>query len=464
MKLDLDTTPARIASTFAELSDEAERIARGESALDEFVQGLSFVAAATASGRNVREMADLRGRFARLVDRLEGNRAGDGVRRLDIVVNFLRGLMALLEQTETAARIEIQSRQRDLAVKRLRERLLEELSSRARARPRDLVAVLGVAPAQVSRALRDLEADRLITSATPPLFGDRRARWYQAVTGSDDSVTEANQTRQKAAPPNHYAPRSVAHEVLARIDCMTGLTSDDLVALVVGAGDEAGTADLQLTLDSLIALEFVQKSGSSYHLTPQGERELVAVLERGFVDTLDDLLARVPADFRGAVALVGAPGSGKREVGRELARRRGWPHLSVGTFIRTYAPDGTTESQLKEFADHIISDLGWLEFLRRAITATGIVVGEGAIVIDGSSPYPDGLRALRELYPSVIPVFLDAPDWMRALRHKQEREVGFDPESAPAEVESTGFAPPAEFDRLAVQGTVVPNKRCASAT
>ena len=446
--MNLELTHRQLPETFAELSAQADEAVRDPARLAPHVQLLTSVTVAAATDRDVRALAELRARLARLVDHLTRSTGEQDARLLDVLTSVIRPLIALLEETEVTERAAQQARRRDADVRQLRTRVLVELERRGTpARPKDLISALGSTAAQVSRALRELEADRLVAAAPGRRGGDKRERWYVALSSTSARQTESERFQRKADPPASFSTRSLEHQVMARVKCDGSLTQAEIARLSGAKKD-----DLERKLKGLVAAEVLSLRNGRYALTKRGELELGDLSERGLGDTVDEIELLVPAGWEGVVALVGAPGSGKRAAAREFARRRGWHHASIGTYIRNCAPAGTSEDALDEFAKQLIEQLGWPEFMRRLIASAGATHGTDSIVIDGSEPYESGIEVLQEIYGArVMPVFLQAPDWMRALTHKQEQEAGFSPASAPLEVADSGFDPPPAHHLVAVQ-------------
>jgi adenylate kinase family enzyme len=423
MEIALDRTDS--LPTFKHLAEEVEAAARGETGLREPVRMLGVVANVTAGRRDPSQIAALQGHFARLIRRLE--RVHSGSSDAAVLSDLIEGLLASLEEAETAALMELHARERESEVRRLRERVLDLLRSAGSHRPGQLVSALGCDPSQISRALRELEGSRLIAPVTAPAGGDRRARWYAAVDPKGAPTGKESRPKKPSQAPRRYALPSLEYQLLARTFTRRSTTFAELRSLT---SEQAG--ELRRTIDALKTLGLLdEQSDQALTLTEAGTRELLSLFDEGFeatVEAVDDL---VPPDFAGAVALAGAPGSGKRAIAREFASRRGWPHASIGSYIReqAFADGARDEPSVRAFGESLIAECGWGTILSRVIESAGATPGEQAVVVDGFR-YPEGLNAFEELYSSVTAVFVDAPEWLRELRLHQERESGFKPDES----------------------------------
>jgi cytidylate kinase len=107
------------------------------------------------------------------------------------------------------------------------------------------------------------------------------------------------------------------------------------------------------------------------------------------------------------VCFSGRIGSGKTTVSIEVAKRLGLPRASFGDYVRSAATskglDSTAREILAPLGEQIIEELGWDEFCRRVLQASGWDGSSGLIV--------DGIRHLQALQQiqaitSPLPVLL----------------------------------------------------------
>lgn len=442
----LDQSPS-----FATLGDTVGAALTGDAPVDRVIEELFLVAVLTGQRGDVAEIAALRGRFARLLRRIKD----DDSERAALMRPALNALQKSLDAARRAALLEDSARERDSEVRRLREAVLRLLRrSTAPLRPMQLAKLLDTDITQVSRALRELESERLVGPTDAPKAADRRGRWYRAleIESMSDDEAISDRFRRKAEPPVRYALRSLEHQLLARLHCREPLRRRELQQLTKKNKDE-----LNRTLRALCAVGLVAERDDTYLLTSAGRQELFDLFKEGFAETVEAVQSVVPAGFEGALAIAGAPGSGKRSVAREVARRNDWLHLSIGTHIRAraFAEGISTEADVSAYGDALIAQLGWHALITDLVESGGRLVGDGPIVVDGFR-FPEGLAAFRDLYSDVVALFLEAPVWMRELRLHTEQVAGFESTMAwipDSDVEQLA----AKFDRrVPVQGAELP--------
>lgn len=184
-----------MSGEFARLAQRVDAALGDEGSADslaDVVGALGDLVGEACASEDPSRIAQLRYRVERLRARLL--RAGD-LDRLDQLTPALNALTRSLSAALTAVELRREGTQWEEELRVLRSRIYEALADQP-ARPRDLAARFDVDPAQVVRALDELEREGLVRK-TRPATGDGRARVYSRVDALH-GVTRLNWTTTKA--------------------------------------------------------------------------------------------------------------------------------------------------------------------------------------------------------------------------------------------------------------------------
>lgn len=154
--------------------------------VDEIVASIDDSVGAAIAARAIDDLAELRAHIVRLQRRISRLNADKDL--IERTVNHLQSLDRVVDSGRTAALMLAASEARHERVGLLRDEILQLLSQEPM-RPRELAERFGCDPSQVSRALRSLKDDGLITQVVNESdeSSDRRANWYAATSVAGSS-------------------------------------------------------------------------------------------------------------------------------------------------------------------------------------------------------------------------------------------------------------------------------------